>query len=506
MLVASVALFLGLACCLFSVSGFAHNVGHKAIHPQHCAISWFGTRNNKLVDKNANRGSKRLMWWRAARSASAAASGASIFPVSFTGDSSTAAARSNFPAMSSKLGKQAVQHGQWDLTCLLTDMSRGAMEFVRNEQLTVVGIAMALMSIAYGVWASNKQTAAHNSEEVGVNSEAFGAHEGSSKMPPTAAAVRRGPAVPTAPVTGTFDTLRRKLPSTGEVNRDMASSANQRRQAPQTKSKRNALGVPGASSGGAPPAVSAIASGAFLGPLGEQVPQANPGTEQSDVSALKSKQGGGQALNFLSKFFQKPGGGRSVDIAQALNGEENLRTFRGLCAVAMLDCVPSATFPDSVVSEVMAALSGGVHNSGVAGVEELKRCAAASGLSDEQAAGAFADVANALLVTLVDAAVRAAEAMDDVLCATHLDCVVNFIAQSGKLYYSLTPEVQVEPIRYNGKARAAQLEDLYYRCARSAADTSSVFTGGAPEVGADISGETLVDVPAGDPLSAYTVY
>jgi hypothetical protein len=497
MMVSFVALFLGLACCLFSVSGFAHNVGRMAIHPQHCAISWSGTRNNKLVDTNANRGSKRLMWWRAARSASAAASGASIFPFSFTGDSSRAArdsskaaARSNFPAMSSKLGKQAVQHGHWNLANLLTDMFRCAMEFVRNEQLTIVGIAMALMSIAYGVWANNKQSAAHNSEKVGVNSEASGAQGGSSKMPPTAA-VGRGPAVPTAQIAGTSDTLRHKLPSTGEVDRDLEPSANLRRQATKTKSKRSALGAPGAGSGGAPPAVSAIASGALLSPLGEQVPQANPGTEQSDDSALKSKQGGGQALNYLSKFFQKPGGGRSVDIAQALNGEANLRTFRGLCAVAMLDCVPSATFPDSVVSEVMEALSGGVHNTGVMGVEELNRCVAGSGLSDEQAAEDFADVANALLVTLVDAAVRAAEARDDVLCAAHLDCVVNFIAQAGQLYYSLTPEVQVEPIRYNGKARAAQLEDLYYRYARSAADTSSVFTGGAPEVGADISGENL---------------
>jgi hypothetical protein len=370
-------------------------------------------------------------------------------------------------------------------------MFRCAMEFVRNEQLTIVGIAMALMSIAYGVWASNKQSAAHNSDKVGVNSAAFGAHGGSSKMPPTAAAVGRGPAVTTAQIAGISDTLRHKLPSTGEMDRDLESSANQRRQATKTKLKRSALGAPGADSGGAPPAVSAIASGALLGPLGEQVPQANPGTEQSDDSALKSKQGGGQALNFLSKFFQKPGGGRSVDIAQALNGDANLRTFRGLCAVAMLDCVPSATFSDSVVSEVMAALAGGVHNSGIVGVEELKQCAAGSALSNEQAAESFADVANALLVTLVDAAVRTAEARDDVLCATHLDCVVNFIAQSGILYYSLTPEVQVEPIRYNGKARAAQLEDLYYRYARSAADTSSVFSGGAPEVGADISGENL---------------
>jgi hypothetical protein len=206
----------------------------------------------------------------------------------------------------------------------------------------------------------------------------------------------------------------------------------------------------------------------------------------------KGEEGGSKSpMGFLSKFFQKPGGGRPADIVAALQPKQasadadKEERFRVLTAQLLLDSMPLGTFPDTVVDSVMRVLGDAdlrgtgisAGGGGVATVAHLQEAVQLAGMSINQAAEAYADVANALLVSIVDSAVDAADHKDDAGALASLENAARFIVESGKVYNAVTPGANIAPIQYNGRARGGKLEDLYYRYAKAGTDMGSLLSG-----------------------------
>lgn len=194
--------------------------------------------------------------------------------------------------------------------------------------------------------------------------------------------------------------------------------------------------------------------------------------------------------NLLDRLFQKPGGGRPTDLAKALAASDTgAQEFRGMVANALAAYVPGDLFPSlAVASEALR--DGGE----TAQAEALRAAKDDSGLGEQDAAAAFAEVANAMLVIMVDNAVStlgSASTSDDGKpspTVSALEEVADFIAGAGSVYLQTVPGAVIDPVVYNGRAKKGDLETLYLAYLRDTMSLDSILGAAAGE-GAGSEGE-----------------
>ena len=117
------------------------------------------------------------------------------------------------------------------------------------------------------------------------------------------------------------------------------------------------------------------------------------------------KKGGG--LGLLNRLFQKPGAGRPSEIKQALRSKDTeTEDYRRVSAACLAALAPPGAIPE-LEAEAVSLRGTSLEQMDALIREELVTW----GLSEEKAAGAFADVTNAIVVAMVDraAAVMAQE-------------------------------------------------------------------------------------------------
>ncbi|KAJ1439311.1 hypothetical protein B484DRAFT_444090 [Ochromonadaceae sp. CCMP2298] len=224
-------------------------------------------------------------------------------------------------------------------------------------------------------------------------------------------------------------------------------------------------------------------------------PEEEPYEAEESVPAKKG--------NILDRLFQKPGGGRPADIKSALkvgSGDPS-EDYRVLVAAALTAYVPDGALPNKELGRQVVALTQAGSVSEKAEDEKermqaLKDEIQASGLSEQEAGEVFAEVANALLVSLVDSAAKTADGKEEQLSVEALDLVTDFVQGAGALFGSTTPRARIDPIQYNGKARKGKLETLYMRYAKAGMDLKSIMGamggGGGEEEGGAEEGEAAM--------------
>ena len=257
----------------------------------------------------------------------------------------------------------------------------------------------------------------------------------------------------------------------------------------------------------------------------------------------------------LGRLFKKSGAGRPTDVRTAVLGPSgkdfNSAQYRSLVAACLAAYVPSGCFPEleeggDLVSSVATGARAPTEEERV---QALRAEIIREGLSEQQAADAFADVVNALVVRLVDSAAETLdrkggfgfgfrrksgtqdqtsvgdlqsdnddgddsdddgernatvskskgqqkskeEIAEQKASVQALDDVSDFIRGAGAIFSQTTPSAKIEPIQYNGRYKKGKLETLYYRYAKSASCMSDM---------SDFISIAENLVPAEDPSSA----
>ena len=172
--------------------------------------------------------------------------------------------------------------------------------------------------------------------------------------------------------------------------------------------------------------------------------------------------------NIFQKIFSKPGAGRITDINQVLRIDDAAQDMRLLIANALKPYVNADLFDfeDSPYNKADA-------NDDDSRASLVSNTMAEFGLSSQETANAFADVASAMLVTLTDTAgdLYDAKKNDDLLLA--LDDIAEFVRGAGSMFSKTTPDAVIEPVLYNGKAKSGKLENLYLEYLKSTMSVDS---------------------------------
>jgi hypothetical protein len=178
--------------------------------------------------------------------------------------------------------------------------------------------------------------------------------------------------------------------------------------------------------------------------------------------------------NLLDRIFSKPGGGRPTEMNTALRSPDDpSHDYRVLVASALSSYVPASSggvFSGTVRSEDADGGSAAL-------LQSREEC----GLTEQDAANAFAEVANAMLVTVIDRAVGTlakSKGSDEENKATldALEDVADFIGGAGSIFVQTVPGAVIEPVVYNGKAKKGDLENLYLAYMRESMSLDSILS------------------------------
>ena len=179
--------------------------------------------------------------------------------------------------------------------------------------------------------------------------------------------------------------------------------------------------------------------------------------EEEPPAALATAAAPKKKKNLLSRIFSKPGGGRPTDLAVALKAEdERSASFRSTVASALSSYVPADIFADYGLGAAIDRESSEEKKA-----SELKAELEGSGLAEQEAADAFAEVANAMLTSMTDRAAAALKNKDEEQTLVCLDDLADFIGGAGAVFTATVPGAQIEPVVYNGKTKKGQVENLY---------------------------------------------
>jgi len=179
--------------------------------------------------------------------------------------------------------------------------------------------------------------------------------------------------------------------------------------------------------------------------------------------------------NLLDRIFQKPGGGRPTELKVALSADlQTSRDFRAKVATALAHYVPESLFPELVDGGTWASENISRDGGEEAQAAALRAARDDSGLSEQEAADAFAEVANAMLCSVVDSASAVLSSSqsskndnDDKAVLSALDVVADFVIGAGAVYGQTVPGAVIEPVQYNGKTKRGNIETLYYKYSKA---------------------------------------
>lgn len=187
----------------------------------------------------------------------------------------------------------------------------------------------------------------------------------------------------------------------------------------------------------------------------------------------------------FDRIFQKRSTSRPTDIVEVLRAQDAASGFRAATATMLTAYLPrgSRLFPDI---EVGGMLSFPVDEETLYGSEEKRVLMLSSligdlGLQSKEAAEAFADITNAMLVTLTDNCVdlldRNGKISEDAEkpIGIALDTLTDFAISAAALFGLLLPGMIIEDggIKYNGKAQRSKLETLFSGLIKDGMDMSA---------------------------------
>lgn len=198
--------------------------------------------------------------------------------------------------------------------------------------------------------------------------------------------------------------------------------------------------------------------------------------------------------NFLTRLFQKPGGGRPSDLRSALLREKDDTTSLRLIIGRGLMQYVSPELGRRIAKDFPALTENFPPESNDVVLQEVEAVAEELGLAAADTAEIFAEVTNAFVVQLVDRAVSALDDSDndsdevdsEALAARQRERVVRRLDELTDFMNDVTPlflavvknTASVDPLQYNGKAsrqRLEQLFELYLREAQGLAKQSFSF-------------------------------
>lgn len=175
--------------------------------------------------------------------------------------------------------------------------------------------------------------------------------------------------------------------------------------------------------------------------------------------------------SIFDRIFKKGGTSRPTDLGEVISMDDTASSFRAATATTLTVYLPQGLdlFADVQLGGVLAysAVDDSMFDS------EEKRVSLLSSvmkdLTSKEAADAFADVTNAMLVSLTDRCVdlldKRGKTSEEVELATvsALDLLTEFAISAASLFGRVLPGVIIEDggIKYNGKAQKGKLETLF---------------------------------------------
>ncbi|CBN76079.1 conserved unknown protein [Ectocarpus siliculosus] len=213
----------------------------------------------------------------------------------------------------------------------------------------------------------------------------------------------------------------------------------------------------------APPAVAAEPA-----PAAVAEPTPAPSTSYS-IKPEKSKR-----KPILSLFKRDTGPQRSTTMQEALSAESpNVADFRRGLAAVLAESAPKGEFDVKEPSLLAEATiipedfegEAGAKAAAASRMSALKELMETAGLSLEQGAEVVADVVNAMVVKLTDAAVSS-KGVDSTAAASN--ALLNYMDEAGALFVALCPGIALDPqIKYNGTYKRGKLEKVFEAAAKN---------------------------------------
>lgn len=176
----------------------------------------------------------------------------------------------------------------------------------------------------------------------------------------------------------------------------------------------------------------------------------------------------------LSKLFGKDENGRPADLKTALRVSDGSGPYRLLVAALLRRHLP-AHVSESLVEHLDHSTEQLDSLDDRTALGELVKAYGLAGLSTQQAAEAFAEVTNAIMVLLVDAAAETVADDDEEETVAGLNVIADFVDNVGQYFVAVVPGATVAPIVYNGRSMRGTLETLYTRYAKQAMGENSLM-------------------------------
>ncbi len=227
--------------------------------------------------------------------------------------------------------------------------------------------------------------------------------------------------------------------------------------------------------------------------------------EVNELVAVKDKkESGGEERKepkknkgIFDRIFSKPGGNRETNLQQVLAVDDETSEFRSRVAIALLSYIPA-------MQELFPYLDNSKNlmndEERIQYLDEYKD--ANSDIDIQVLANGYADVASAMLVSLVDNCVLLYDNYektkksndDDSELLASIDTLGDYIRGAGTIFTQVVPGTVIEPVLYNGKCKSNKLEGVYYRYALAANNISNMLglLGGQEGAG---SGEDVTNNP-----------
>eukprot|EP00752_Nemacystus_decipiens_P006609 g5944.t2 len=200
-----------------------------------------------------------------------------------------------------------------------------------------------------------------------------------------------------------------------------------------------------------------------------------PSTFYSKKMPEKGKRKGAPILNL---FKRDTGPQRATTLEEALAAETpDVAVFRQALAAVLSRSAPPGEFNVREPKALSEAVITPEDFEGEAGEKaaETNRIAAltelmeAAGLSLKEGADVVADVVNAMVVRLTDAAVTS---KDDASMVKASDALLQYMDGAGALFVALCPGIALDPqIKYNGTFKRGKLEKVFEAAAKSTLKT-----------------------------------
>ena len=189
--------------------------------------------------------------------------------------------------------------------------------------------------------------------------------------------------------------------------------------------------------------------------------------------------------SIFDRIFQKRSTSRPTDLGELMRVEDASSTFRAATATVLTAYLPESLglFPDMQPGGIM---SHSVDRETLYSGDDKRISILATlkdelGLESKEAADAFADVTNAMLVTLTDKCVdtldKKGKSPEETLSLTTaaVDTLTDFAISAASLFGQILPGVIIEDggIKYNGKAQRGKLETLFFNSMKGGMDMSA---------------------------------